>query len=106
MVKFGGKLLSRGSLLLMAPVCALAADVKAQSSTQYLWYDDPFQDKTQGDLLQYVKFSATKTDTTAAELRAACNGKFVSSDPGPMCATGGTRLNRSTTCWTNWTTAA
>ena len=60
----GRKLFSAVSLLLLAlsPVCALAADIKTHSSTQYLWYDDPFQDKTQGDLLQYVKFSATKFD--------------------------------------------
>ena len=60
----GRKLLLAVSLLLLAlaPVCALAADVKTQSSTQYLWYNDPFQDKTQGDLLQYVKLSATKID--------------------------------------------
>ena len=49
-------------LLALAPVHARAADLKAQFSTQYLWYNDPFQDKTQGDLLQYVKFSATKID--------------------------------------------
>ena len=60
----GSKLLFAVSLLLLAlaPVGALSADVKAQSSTQYLWYNDPFQDKTQGDLLQYVKLSATKID--------------------------------------------
>jgi hypothetical protein len=60
----GGKLLFPVLLLLLslAPVCALASDLKAQSSTQYLFYKDPFQDKTQGDLLQYVKFSATKID--------------------------------------------
>jgi hypothetical protein len=52
-------------------VGALAADIKTQSSTQYLWYNDPFQDKTSGDLLQYEKPSATKIDTTTAELRAA-----------------------------------
>ena len=46
------RLLLAGSLLLLAlaPVGALAADVKTQSSTQYLWYNDPFQDKTQGDV--------------------------------------------------------
>jgi hypothetical protein len=43
-------------------VGALAADIKTQSSTQYLWYNDPFLDKTQGDLLEYVKLSATKID--------------------------------------------
>ena len=60
----GSKILLAGSLLLLAlaPVRAFAADVKAQSSTQYLWYKDPFQDKTQGDLLQYVKLSASKID--------------------------------------------
>jgi len=60
----GRKLLLAVSLLLLGwpPVCALAADVKTQSSTQYLWYNDPFQDKTQGDLLQYVKLNATKID--------------------------------------------
>jgi len=61
---FGSRLLLTGSLLLLtlAPAGALAADIKAQSSTQYLWYNDPFQDRNQGDLLQYVKFSATKID--------------------------------------------
>ncbi len=60
----GSKVLLASSLLLLAlaPVGALAAEVKTQSSTQYLWYNDPFQDKTQGDLLQYVKLSATKID--------------------------------------------
>ena len=60
----GRKLLLAVSLLLLGlpPVCAIAADVKTQSSTQYLWYNDPFQDKTQGDLLQYVKLNATKID--------------------------------------------
>jgi hypothetical protein len=45
----------------LAPVGALAADVKAQSSTHLHWYYDPFQGKPQGNLLQY---------------------SFVSSDPG------------------------
>ena len=69
----GSKLLFAVSLLLLAlaPVGASAADVKVQSSTQYLWYNDPFQGKTPGDLLQYEKPSATKIDTTTAELRAA-----------------------------------
>jgi hypothetical protein len=60
----GSKILLAGSLLLLAlaPAGVLAADIKTQSSTQYLWYNDPFQDKTQGDLLEYVKFSATKID--------------------------------------------
>lgn len=49
-------------LLVLAPVGASATEVKAQLSTQYLWYKDPFQDKTQGDLLQYVRFGATKID--------------------------------------------
>jgi len=62
--RFRSRLLFAVSLLLMAlaPVGVLAADVKALSSTQYLWYNDPFQDKTQGDLLQYVKLGATKID--------------------------------------------
>ncbi len=64
----GRKLLLAVSLLLLAPALALApagalaADFKTVSSTQYLWYNDPFQDKSQGDLLEYVKFSATKID--------------------------------------------
>ena len=49
-------------LLVLTPVSAPAADVKTQSATQYLWYNDPFQDKTQGDFLQYVKIGATKID--------------------------------------------
>ncbi len=62
----GRKILLAASLLLLAlaPVGALAADIKTQSSTQYLWYNDPFQDKTQGDILQDVKPSATKIDAT------------------------------------------
>jgi len=60
----GSRILLAGSLLLLAlaPFRALAADIKTQSSTQYLWYRDPFLDKTQGDLLQYMKLSATKID--------------------------------------------
>ena len=40
----GRKLLLAGSLLLLAlaPVGALAADIKTQSSTQSRWYNDPF----------------------------------------------------------------
>lgn len=39
----GWKLLFAMSLLLpaLAPECARAADVKAQSFTRYLWYNDP-----------------------------------------------------------------
>ena len=39
----GRKILLAASLLLLAlaPVGALAADIKTQSSTQYLWYNDP-----------------------------------------------------------------
>jgi len=74
----GRKLLFTASLLLLGlpPVCALAADVKTQSSTQYLWYNNPFQDKSQGEILRYVKLSAT------AALRTAFNNRFVSGDPG------------------------
>jgi hypothetical protein len=59
-----GEILLAVSLLLLTltSVGALAADVKTQTSIQYLWYNDPFQDKTQGYLLQYVKLSATKID--------------------------------------------
>jgi hypothetical protein len=60
----GSKLFLAGSLFLLAlaPAGVLATDFKTQSSTQYLWYKDPFLDKSQGDLLEYVKFSATKID--------------------------------------------
>lgn len=69
---FGRKRLLAGFLLLLAlaPVGALAVDIKTQSSTQYLWYNDPFQDKYFTNI------------TRAAELRAAYNYRFVSSDPG------------------------
>jgi len=49
-------------LILLAPGLSLAADLRFQSSTQYLWYTDPFQDKDQSDLVQYVKIGATKID--------------------------------------------
>jgi len=69
----GSKIVLAGShlLLALAPVGVLAADHKTRSSTQCLWYNDRFQDKTQGDLLQYVKLRATKID-----------------DPGPLSTVG------------------
>ncbi len=84
----GRKLLFALSLLLLAlaPVRALATELKAQSSTQYLWYNDPFQDKTQGDLLQYVKLSAPPTTTSSSQATRE-----------PTCTTGGTRHSFSTT---------
>ncbi len=50
-------------LLSFAPALAPAAEFKAQTSTQYLWYKDPFQDRNESDVLQYLKFSATKIDS-------------------------------------------
>ena len=43
------------TFLLLAPAQAgaLAADFKAQSSTRFHWYNDPFQDRPRGDLLKY-----------------------------------------------------
>ncbi len=45
-----------------APGLARAADVRVQGSTQYLWYTDPFDDKKEGDVVQYVKVGAAKLD--------------------------------------------
>lgn len=58
--------------LALAPAGALASDFKTQSSTQYLWYNDPFLDKSQGDLLEYVKFSATKIDAAGRFSTVGC----------------------------------
>lgn len=59
------RLLWIGLLLLsLTPAVTLAADLRFQSSTQYLWYTDPFKDKDQSDLVQYLKFSATKVEPT------------------------------------------
>lgn len=49
-------------LLLLLPGLARAVDLRFQSSTQYLWYTDPFQNDDQSDLVQYVKIDATKID--------------------------------------------
>lgn len=49
-------------LLLTIPGSALSADLRFQSSTQYLWYTDPFRDDDLSDLVQYVKIGATKID--------------------------------------------
>jgi hypothetical protein len=48
----GRKRLLAGSLLpfALAPVGALAADIKTQSSTRSLWYNDPFQHDSLDDM--------------------------------------------------------
>lgn len=50
--------------LLLPPGLSLAADLRFQSSTQYLWYTDPFKDKDQSDLVQYLKFDVAKVEPT------------------------------------------
>lgn len=59
---FGSKILLAVSLLLLAsaPAGALAADIKTQSSTQYLWYNSPFQ--ALDDLDNTVVFPGDKAD--------------------------------------------
>ncbi len=49
-------------LLFPAPGPARAADVRFQSSTQYLWYDDPFLDKSQSDIVEYLSVGAPAID--------------------------------------------
>ena len=49
-------------LLFLAPGPARAADVRFQSSTQYLWYNDPFLDKNQSDVVEYLKVGAPAID--------------------------------------------
>ena len=70
------------TFLLLAPAQAgaLAADFKAQSSTRFHWYNDPFQDRPRGDLLKYG---------------------FASGGPGPAPTAGGTRLDSYTSHLTN-----
>lgn len=53
-----------GTLLLffLTPGLSPAADLRFQSSTQYLWYTDPFKDDDQSDIVQYLKIGATKLD--------------------------------------------
>jgi hypothetical protein len=73
-------------LLALAPVCALAADLKAQTSTRYIRYNDPFPDGTPRDFLRYVKAGPFSCPcftgiTTAAEPRASRIHRFVSNDP-------------------------
>ncbi|GAB4238406.1 MAG: hypothetical protein OHK0028_15990 [Deltaproteobacteria bacterium] len=51
-------------LLFLAPGLSRAADLRFQSSTQYLWYTDPFKDQDQSDLVQYLKFGVTKLEPT------------------------------------------
>ena len=49
-------------LRLLGPWHAHAADFRFQSSTQYLWYTDPFKDDDRSDLVQYLKIGASKID--------------------------------------------
>jgi len=49
-------------LLFPAPGPARAADVRFQSSTQYLWYTDPFLDKNQSDIVEYLSIGAPAID--------------------------------------------
>lgn len=49
-------------LLLLGPWYAFAADLRFESSTQYLWYTDPFKDDDQSDIVQYLKIGAPKID--------------------------------------------
>ncbi len=49
-------------LLLLGPWHALAADFRFQSSTQYLWYTDPFKNEDQSDIVQYFNIGASKID--------------------------------------------
>ena len=49
-------------LLLLGPWHALAADFLFQSSTQYLWYTDPFKNDDQSDIVQYFNIGASKID--------------------------------------------
>jgi hypothetical protein len=91
-VKVGSKILLAGSLLLLAlaPTGVFAAHIKTQPSSQYLWYKDPFQEKSQGGLLRHVKFNATKIDD-AGRFSTVGNGRvskqFGSSGEGRIGAT-------------------
>jgi hypothetical protein len=53
-----------GTLLLffLTPGLSPAAELRFQSSTQYLWYTDPFKDDDQSDIVQYFKIGATGLD--------------------------------------------
>jgi hypothetical protein len=61
-------------LLSLVPSSAAAVEFKAQSSTQYLWYKDPFLDQNESDVVQYLKFSAMKIDS-AGRLSAVGYGR-------------------------------
>lgn len=50
--------------VLLGPAPAWSAEVRFQSSTQYLWYTDPFTDKNEKDLVQHLKFAAPRIDNT------------------------------------------
>ena len=73
-MKVGSKILLAGSLLLLAlaPMGVFAAHIKTQPSSQCLWYKDSFQEKTQGGLLQHVKFNATKIDDAGRFSTVGC----------------------------------
>ncbi|HZW37147.1 MAG TPA: hypothetical protein VFF01_09405 [Candidatus Deferrimicrobiaceae bacterium] len=49
-------------LFFLAPGSLPAADVRFQSSTQYLWYKDPFLDKNQSDIVEYLSIGAPAID--------------------------------------------
>jgi hypothetical protein len=51
-------------LLFLAPGPARAADIRFQSSTQYLWYTDPFKDQDQSDIVEYLKIGAPAIDNS------------------------------------------
>lgn len=52
------------ALLFIVPAAPLhAADIHGRSSTQYLWYNDPFGGGKQGDLAEYLMVSMTGLGT-------------------------------------------
>jgi hypothetical protein len=48
--------------LACTPVFSHAVEVKLDSSTQYLWYQDFLANKNQNDVAEYVRLNATKLD--------------------------------------------
>ena len=81
----GREILLAASLLLLAlaPVGALAADIKTQSSTQYLWYNDPFHALDDPD--NTVVFPGNKADFFSGNRNLK----------GGVCAREGTRKRQS-----------
>ena len=51
-------------LLALVPRPALAAEFRAESSTQYLWYLDPFKNDKESDVVQYVRVGAPQIDAS------------------------------------------